>query len=202
MEPIDTIETEYKGYTIRVNVFHDEDMGPPWEEHDGHGIVSDWINREYLESLQESSADFWELCSDRQSVRYYDAGETFKIAKRDGWGLGDNGKAELKARLGAKRLSRKQITLESVRRDFENLQAWCNDEWHWEGYQTEILKPDGTKLDVDHDSCWGYDSSDGSNYMVGEAQGNAESAIDRHIEATAKEQSESHLCACADIATV
>lgn len=53
--------------------------------------------------------------------------------------------------------------------------------------------------DVLHDSCWGFDDA---KYMVREALSSAEYAIDRHIEATAKEQAESFQAACADIATI
>lgn len=191
MQPLDTIETDYKGYTIRVKVYHDDDMGEPWKEHDGHGIVSDWTTR-------DKAPGELVLNSDGRSKRYYDFAATMKKARSEGWGLTDKDKAAL-----AKKLKRpataKEVPAEAVQRDYEHLRGWCNDEWHWEGYVTEIDRPDGTRLEVDHDSCWGFDDSD---YMVSEAQGNAESAIDRDIEARAKEQSESELMACRDIATL
>jgi hypothetical protein len=39
----DTIEIN--GLTFRVTVERDEDMGEPWKEHDGHGVVSNWTTR-------------------------------------------------------------------------------------------------------------------------------------------------------------
>lgn len=121
-----------------------------------------------------------------------------KIAKRDGWGLADEHISELAAKLGRKP-TKGEITHASVMRDFEYLRGWCNDDWQWLGYTSEIETPDGKTLESDLDSCWGFDDA---KYMVGEALSNAEHAIDRHIEATKREAINSHQAACADIATL
>ena len=42
----DTIERD--GFTLRARIEHDSDTGAPWEEHDGHGPVSDWEVRDKL----------------------------------------------------------------------------------------------------------------------------------------------------------
>lgn len=191
MQPLDTIETDYKGYTIRVKVYHDPDMGPPWEEHDGHGIVSDWETRDKRPGERV-------LCSDRNSHRFYDFAATMKKAKEEGWGCGVHPGGET-CKCGKRHKTHGECLACAVEQDFEHLRGWCNDDWHWVGYESEILDADGTLIDTGEiDSCWGYDDA---KYMVEEAQGNAEATIDRDIEARAKEQSESELMACRDIAT-
>lgn len=157
------------GYTIHIHVHHDEDMGEPWKEHDGHGIVSEWTRR-------DKQPGELVLVSDRNSKRFYDLAGTLELAKRDGWGIGDKPKlAALAAKLGHKPTA-KEIRAEAVRMDYEHLRGWCNDEWQWLGYTTTIETPDGDE--IDGDSCWGYESD--SDYMLSEAFGNAESEIAKH----------------------
>lgn len=196
--PLDTIETTYKRHTIRVHVHNDDDMGPPWEEHDGHGIVSDWKRH----CLVDKAPGEMILCEDRGSVRFYDFQATMKKAKSEGWGLGEKETARLAARLG-RQPTKGEILHASVMHDYEFLKGWCNDEWRWVGYVTEILGPDGSKLETEHDSCWGFESTDdGIKYMTGEARSIAEHAIDSHLKAKRKERKESQAMACRDIVTV
>lgn len=68
------------GYSVRVHVDYDQDMGAPWEEHDGHGPVSEWTTRDKLPGERV-------LATDRNHRRYYDFAEACKIARRDGWGF-------------------------------------------------------------------------------------------------------------------
>lgn len=160
-------EQTIDGYTVRIDIHQDEHMGAPWEEHDGHGVVSDWTHR-------DKAPGELVLISDHRSYRYYDVAATLKIAKRDGWGLGDEGKAKLAKRLGRKPTA-KEITAEAVQHDYEYLRGWCNDEWVWLGYITEITTPEGKTLDGD--SCWGFDEEE---YMLSEAMGCAKHTIERH----------------------
>ena len=158
----------YKGYEIAIETHRDDDMGPPWKEHDGHGIVSDWEHR-------DKEPGELLLHEDHGSKRYYDFKGTLEIAKRDGWGLGEKAMAKLTAKCGRKP-TRKQVIATAVMADFEYLRGWCNDEWQWLGYTTTITTPDGEVLRGD--SCWGFD---GGDYMADEAQSQAEAFIDRHI---------------------
>ena len=190
---LETISKEYRGYKMLISIHHDEDTGAPWEENDGHGIVSEWTTR-------DKQPGELVLGSERRSRRYYDFAATLKLARRDGWGLSDNDIAKLAKQLGRKPTA-KQILNESVIRDFEYLRGWCQDDWQWLGYTSEIETPDGET--IDGDSCWGFEGTDdGTKYMIGEAESHCRSKINSMIEAASKEQSESHLCACADIATV
>jgi hypothetical protein len=183
---IDTITKEIHGYTVCIETFYDEDMGPPWKEHDGHGPVSDWFY--YRPSSWASCKRPGQrvISTDGHNARFYDWQEATRIAKRDGWGLSDEAKMDLAKKLG-RNPTRGDITAEAVRRDFEHLRAWCNNEWHWQGYTTTITAPDGTEHDGD--SCWGFDDED---YMKSEAEGNAEREVSRLIE-TAKTTEEA-LC--------
>lgn len=117
------------------------------------------------------------LHSDRGSCRFYDWQGAIAIAKRDGWGLDDDGQAQLakSLRKSVDQLTAGEIREEAVRRDFEYLRGWCNDEWHYVGYTATIADEDGNDVDYD-DSCWGFDDED---YMLEEAIGNATRHIDR-----------------------
>lgn len=125
-----------------VKIEYDTDYNPPWENCDGHGVVSDW------EHCGEANGR-WELCEDHYSRRYYDWKETLKIAKRDGWGT-HNGDL-----------------MEAVRSDYEYLRSWCNDTWYYVGVVVELYNEDD-KL-IAEDSCWGYESYC-EDYLCSEAR--------------------------------
>ncbi len=162
---IDTHTKIIDGYTVTVSVYVDEDMGPPWKQHDGHGPVSEWTTRKKRPGERM-------LNDDKASCRFYDWQEAIVIAKRDNWGIPDEAKAELSAKL-KREPTKDEITAEAVRRDFEYLRGWCNDEWQWHGYETTITGPDG--VEHEGDSCWGFDDS---HYMITEAFDNATSTIE------------------------
>lgn len=113
----------HKGREFTFDCERDDCMSAPWKEHDGHGIVSDWTTRDKLPGERV-------LASDRNSKRFYDIAATTKIAKRDGWGLGDDAKAAIAAKLG-RAPTRKEIIAAAVEHDFGYLRAWCNDEWQF-----------------------------------------------------------------------
>ena len=116
---------EHKGRTYRVEFPYDDSHGAPWEECDGHGVVSDWTTRDKAPGERV-------LVSDRSSKRYYDIAETMRIAKRDGWGLGNDKLADLAQALG-RMPTKKEIIAKAVENDFEYLRSWCNAEWHYCG---------------------------------------------------------------------
>lgn len=102
----------YEGMTFHVEIM-DDDCGPPWDDWDFHGPVSDWTQR-------DKKAGEWVLCEDRGSKRYYDFAEAMKMAKKDGWdaepyGVGTKGEQALRA----------------VKADFEYLRRWCNYTWKY-----------------------------------------------------------------------
>lgn len=169
-----------------ATIERDEYMGAPWEEHDGHGVVSDWTSRDKRPGemiLSEDSRD----CS----KRFYDFAESCRIARRDGWGSlpGEmiiernnrhgarkfrayvkGGKPEMTAygkdqnaaisalyALYRASMSPRQWAAQAAMRDFENLKAWCEDEWCWIG----IIVSRADDPDGESESLWGIESNCG-----------------------------------------
>lgn len=126
----------YKGREYRVQVERDENMGAPWDEHDGHGSVSGWTTR-------AKRPGELVLAKDGDSRHYYDFAESVRIARRDGWDappykVGTKGEQAHRAALA----------------DFEHLRAWCLDEWYWVGVVvTDTVSGESASL-------WGIDGED------------------------------------------
>lgn len=101
------------GYDVSVTFDHDDTHGAPWEECDGHGVVSGWERR-------AKRAGEKILCSDRGARLFYDVQETMRIAIRDGWNAEpyDQG-------------TKREKAARAVARDFDYLRGWCNSEWHY-----------------------------------------------------------------------
>lgn len=142
---------EKEGYVFKVFLVDDCDNGEPWNNCDGHGPVSNWTTR-------DKHPGEWVISSDHGTKRYYDAAEANRIAKRDGWGLNDEAMAELTKRVNLVRTkvpgaqpgyhrvvleflpgdqwrepTKGEIRAEAVRRDYEFLRGWCQDQWHYIG---------------------------------------------------------------------
>lgn len=137
----ETFEKELGGMKFRVDFCYDEDMGEPWKEHDGHGIVSEWTTRSKAPGERV-------LCKDRDSRRYYDVQATMEKAEKEGWGI-ENPEGKTKG----------QILAEAVDRDFKYLKGWCNDEWHWTTVRVRLLDVDGNPTN-EWETCGGIESSD------------------------------------------
>ncbi len=115
----------------------DNDVGAPWENSDGHGVVSEWTTR-------DKRAGELVLNSERHSKRYYDFAESCRIALRDGWdAMPYNDGTETKRQQAAK----------AARADYEYLRAWCNDEWRYVGVIVTLLDDEGEETEVS-DSLW------------------------------------------------
>jgi hypothetical protein len=169
MNAIETETVIHKDKTITLRWFYDDSMGPPWKEHDGHGPVTDWTSRDKRPGEMV-------LNSDRHSKRYYDFAEAVRIARRDGWDA-----PPYKTGTPGERAHR------AAMRDFEHLKRWCNDSWHWVGYQVKI---EGTNYE---DSLWGIESDSMEEYTEQAMQG-AKDWLD-------KEEVESAWAAAHEIAT-
>lgn len=125
----------------RLNIEDDDTRRYPWEECDGHGIVSDWTTRDKRPGERV-------LNTDRSSKRYYDVQASQKIALRDGWG--GEGK------------TKRERAAHAVARDFDYLRAWCNDEWRYVGVIVTLLsddpeEDDATPTDYTY-ALWGIES--------------------------------------------
>lgn len=144
----ETRDIEQNGTTYRVEFIADYDTGAPWEEHDGHGIVSDWENR-------DKKPGEVVIASDRGAKRFYDIAATTRIAKRDKWGVSD---------ADTSKITPAQITALAVRRDMERMRDWCNDVWHWCGVSVFPLTEDGYELRSKTESLWGIESDAGEYF--------------------------------------
>lgn len=158
------------GLTFRVTLEHDGDRDAPWDCEDGHGPVSDWTSR-------SKNAGERVLASDRSHKRYYDFAEAMKLAKRDGWGLSDEGKAKLAAKLGREPTDG-EIRAEAVEQDYERMRAWCNDEWSYVGVCVQLLDTDDAPVDGYTDALWGVESD--GDYWKEVAKDCAENIIAEH----------------------
>lgn len=135
------------GLYAKVKTDWDQTMGPPWEEHDGHGPVSEWTSRDKRPGERL-------LVCEGSGKRYYDFAEATVIAKRDGWGIGELAEARLESGMGRKP-TRKEIVAAAVEDDFKRLSDWANDRWHWIGVIVTLHDADDRELRGD--SVWGIE---------------------------------------------
>lgn len=150
--PGDEIQTEIGMLRITAKIEADNAMGPPWEEHCGHGEVTVWTRRDKLPGELV-------VAEDRGSRRYYDFAGAVKIARRDGWGVPNSDG-----------MTKGQIAAAAAREDFEHLRRWCADLWSWVGIvlSVEVVWDDedgdeNTATLLDHAaSVWGVDTESGS----------------------------------------
>lgn len=140
MQAYETQTIERNGNTYKAEWFYDTDHGTPWEESDGHGVVSEWTTRNKLPGE-------FVLSEDRHGKRFYDFAATMKIAKRDGWGVA-----------GKTFSSKGEQAQAAVMADFELLRGWCNDDWYWCGIIVTLLDDDGEETDIT-ESLWGIESN-------------------------------------------
>jgi hypothetical protein len=145
----DTVETH--GKTYRVRWVYDHDQGAPWEECDGHGIVTEWERR-------PKKPGEMILNEDRGSKRFYDFQASVKRAKAEGWNISPYDWPTKGAQAHA-----------AVMADYEYLRRWCNDQWHYCGIVVTLLDDDGEETDISA-SLWGIEDdgycSDGYHETV------------------------------------
>lgn len=127
------------GYSAHIRMDYDTDNGAPWENSDGHGLVSEWTTRDKLPGELVLSED-----SHGRSKRFYDFAGSVKIARRDGWdaapyGQGTKGERAHRAAMA----------------DYGYLRAWCNNDWHYVGVIIDLQRNGET---VENDSCWGIET--------------------------------------------
>lgn len=142
-----TFEHNGDGYTALFEF--DDSCGTPWDEHDGHGPVSKL-------TLRAKKAGELLLSENGQYRRFYDYAEACKIAFRDQWGWMPEKVVDTENPDGSWTLTcgtftanaetyseayrkiydahratmtPKQYAAEAVKRDYEYLKSWCNEEW-------------------------------------------------------------------------
>ena len=138
-----------KELTFSVRFEDDNDSGAPWANEDGHGPVSGWERR-------NKRANEMVLNQDRGSYRFYDYAEACKIALRDGWDsypLNDGSQ------------SKRQQAAKAALADFENLRAWCANEWRYVGVIVTLLDDNGEETNVS-ESLWGVEDKDDYHHIA------------------------------------
>lgn len=138
----------HAGHTFIVSIEDDNDHGAPWKESDSHGPVTEWISRDKKPGERV-------LHADRNSKRFYDFAEATRIAKRDGWGLGDEAREALTIKLG-RAPTPSEVIAQAVENDFEHLRGWANDKWHYVGVCVRHESQDHE--DRYSYACWGIES--------------------------------------------
>lgn len=142
---------EYEGNRFVFKTEHDFDSDPPWEREDGHGPVSGWKRHPFgVGSKPPKAPGELILHWDHGSYRTYDFQSAVKIAKRDGWDsppykTGTKGEQAARAAMA----------------DYENLRAWCNDEWNYIGVIVYLADDDGEPMKEHSASLWGIESNAG-----------------------------------------
>lgn len=199
---MDDFRFEIDGRRFRATAPRDDHMGAPWEEHDGHGPVSEWTSR-------DKAPGELVLAEGRHSKRFYDFAEACRIARRDGWGflpgelvtkqdgatwtayvrdkrgahLFEAQAGEVNAAIGAvyaahrATMSPRAYAAGAARRDFEFLRRWCNDDWFWVGVVVEELDEDDEPTG-EEESVWGIES-DSRDYLEATARELAEEIVAR-----------------------
>ena len=185
MPAYDSSTLTYRGLTFTVAKHYDETMQAPWIEHDGHGIVTDWIDDPHDDNFRQLSY------FDSYRCRYYDWTASFDRARADEWGLGDADRAALALTLGREPTA-EDVIAEAVRKDYEYLRAWCCNEWYYMGV---VVTLQGTNISR---SLWGIESSEDAYHdevareladeIIGNAGKELEAEVQRVTELQAKVQ--------------
>ncbi|KVZ62234.1 hypothetical protein [Burkholderia ubonensis] len=230
---------EHEGYTFKVQFERDDDVEEPWNRSEGNGVVSDWTRR-------DKQPGEVVLTSDRGMYRYYDIAKTNAIAKRDGWGLTEEDKADLVKRLAQKRVVRRpignpslehhsggvfkvkgansevvelpgrdpgkrltagEIRAEAVRRNFEFMRQWCNDQWEYTWVKVTLVRMDDDGEPVEDerfsDSVGGVESYNDYHMQVAlECANNVLSSIQNALLDDQKEEVERRHWAERDVPTI
>jgi hypothetical protein len=133
------------GIPLKITIERDDFFGQPWKEWDGSGIVSEWTHR-------DKRPGELILHKDGEYRLFYDFAATIKLARREGWGCSGNFPTK-RAEVAA-----------AVRRDYEYLRRWCNDDWWWCWVKVTPCHEDrdGRLIEYDDlaDSCGGVCSDD------------------------------------------
>lgn len=145
---------EHNGRTFRFEFERDNDHEPPWEDGDGHGIVSDWRPKDDKRAGEKvlSREDRW-----GGRCRFYDVQATQAKALKEGWGIGPEEEQALAQQLG-RVPTKRQIVAAAVEREFQWIRRWCNDEWFYGGVVVTLLDED--MFHEDDKSVWGIESED------------------------------------------
>lgn len=159
---------------IRIEIAPDDWNGPPWEDEDGHGPVSDWTDRPKRPGERV-------LHQDRGRRRYYDFQAAVEAARKEGWDspplrTGTPGEQAVRA----------------VESDFRYLKEWCDDDWQYVFVRVEVEDEDGNRFD---DQLSGVGTFEGYSLEV------AREMLADCFRELWKERAELYRAACSDVWT-
>lgn len=198
MDAFRTKRFEHEGRMFEAAGYYDEHMGPPWEEHDGHGSM-----REIRTRAEKKPGERLIYRSNSGGWYAYDWQGAMEAAKRDGWGLRAEDKAKLAERLG-REPTQGEIRQQAVQEDFEYLDGWVNDWWHWMGVGVRIIGADGEPQgDEFEHTVWGFESE--GDYWLEAARQIADEILSERKEAwraALREARERRYWASRDVETV
>lgn len=164
------IYTHKSGKKYHVELTYDHDMGPPQEEADGYGVTErmDWnptdeeqleqhINDYELELEEETRLRMMRVLVRDSNWRdeglYYDVLSSLHKARSEGWGAG----AEWRA--ANPTATKEEELMHIVNKDFEHLEGWYDNDWHWVTVSVAPLDEDGEPLEDHREYCGGYEST-------------------------------------------
>jgi hypothetical protein len=145
----DVISAKVGDFDVRAGIHHDQDMGAPWKEHDGHGKVRevshDWGN------LPKRPGERL-LWSERGWALLYDWAGACQTAREEGW----------RPKFCPPGATRRQLAALAVQEDFNHLRGWANDSWIWVGVEVNVFSKQGIQLTKDWaHAIWGIESTAG-----------------------------------------
>lgn len=124
----------HDGLNFMLQIEQDYDAGLPWENDDGHGIVT----------TDPSTPGALHL----GAGWYYDQHASLAKAEQDEWGL----PPELAAGLAPH-----EVTYKAMLLDFQRLKDWAEEAWWYVGVIVTLLDLDGGKT-REHESLWCIES--------------------------------------------
>ena len=152
----DPTDLKLFGLTFRVQLQRDDQQDPPWERSDGHGVVTDWIGTYDRDEADKRGLRVLHVDHGGSAARYYDFGESLKLARKDGWGLNPEEEAKLRAdftQYDGQKLPKHLILERAVQLDYEFIRDWCHDRWEYVGV---VVTLPGTNIER---SVWGIESN-------------------------------------------
>ena len=122
------MEHVIEGRVYNIDFFPDQSMGPPWEEHDGHGAVSEWTTRSKRPGERIIAAH-------HNSRQFYDYDGAIKKAKAEGWSVANS-----------EGMTPAQIATAAVEADFKYLKSYIDGVWAWAVVRTTAPNGDSNCL--------------------------------------------------------
>lgn len=145
---------EQSGFRFRLDVAPDSDTSAPWDHEDGHGDVRAASSYYGRPDKKPGERLLWH---ERGEYLFYDWQGTMQKAQREGWGLTDESRARLAARLGREPTAG-EIRAEAVQQDFDYLRRWCEGDWCWIRIRVMLLDVEGEPVSEFVEYLGGVDS--------------------------------------------